>query len=44
MAVRYPCLVSNLELVKSGDGKTGLAAKVVRGRFPAQPKGKPGGK
>jgi hypothetical protein len=36
--------VSNIELVKSGNGKTGLAAKVVPARLPAQPKGKPGGK
>jgi hypothetical protein len=36
--------VSNVELVKSGDGKTGLAAKVVPARSAPQPKGKPGGK
>ena len=36
--------VSNVKLARSDDGKTGVAAKVVRGRLPAQPKGKPGGK
>lgn len=36
--------VRNVELVKRDDGKTDLAAKVVRGRLPTQPKGKPSGK